>query len=272
MFLAIFVIVQPVSAQIADGTYELDYEMKEAHSENTSIADGYFTKPATLTVQNGVQYIQMTVTGSNYIESLSAPTGPVETLSEDTEKHIRVVKFKVEADLSKPLDMEMRIIVPDLYDMTHTARAVFDLSGVQNKSESIEEKNVNKDTSKTESSKSEEQKNDVVESNKKEEESKQDEQANEDTKSETAASESEDVAAEENADSEEEVEEENAESTEDEIEEDIQVEEETEETTNAANETTDDAEEKSSSLWIVFVVIAVVVIGIVLWILRKKAK
>src|SRR5699024_6485180 len=117
-------------AAIKDGTYEINYEMKEAGNDNTSIADGYFTKPATLTVADGVQYIQLTVTSSSMIKSLSAPSGPVEIVSEDEGNETRTVKFRVDGDLSKPVPMDMHIVVPDLYDMEHTARAVFDVSGL----------------------------------------------------------------------------------------------------------------------------------------------
>src|SRR5699024_11840009 len=58
LILAIIFVVYPkgeVSAEIADGSYQVNYEMKENNSENTSIADGYFSSPATLTVENGVQ-------------------------------------------------------------------------------------------------------------------------------------------------------------------------------------------------------------------------
>lgn len=127
---ATFLMTSPVSAQIADGTYKVNYEMKEAGSANTSIADGYFTKPATLTVENGVQYIQLTVTGSNYIKSLSTSAGAVSIVSEDTANQTRTVKFRANGDLSQPLSMDMHIVVPDMYDMTHTARAVFDVSGL----------------------------------------------------------------------------------------------------------------------------------------------
>lgn len=120
---------ETISAEIADGTYEINYEMKEANSENTSIADGYFSKPATLTVENGTKHIQLTVTGADMIKSLSGPNGPVDVLSEGDDT--RVVKFRVDGDLSQPVNMEMHIVVPDLYDTTHTARAVFDTSGLE---------------------------------------------------------------------------------------------------------------------------------------------
>lgn len=126
--LTTFFIASPVFAQVADGTYDISYEMKEANSENTSIADGYFSKPAKLTVENGVQHIQLTVTSSNYIKALSAPSGPVTILNEDEANQTRTVKFRVDGDLSNPVNMEMKVVVPDLYDTTHTARAVFNVS------------------------------------------------------------------------------------------------------------------------------------------------
>src|SRR5690554_6902601 len=125
----ISLIVSPVGsvfAAIADGTYQVNYEMKEKSSDSTSIADGYFAKPATLTVKDGVQHIQLTVTGASMIKKLVAPSGPVTVVSEGEET--RTVKFRVDGDLSQPVSLQMDIVVPDLYDTTHTARAVFNVS------------------------------------------------------------------------------------------------------------------------------------------------
>src|SRR5699024_5593406 len=121
-----------VSAGMADGSYETRYEMKEASSYSTLIADGYFTKPATLTVENGTQYIQLTVTSAEMVKSLSAPSGPVDVVSDNGDT--RTVKFPVD-DLSQPVNMSMHVVVPEEalpggYDMEHTARAVFDVSGL----------------------------------------------------------------------------------------------------------------------------------------------
>lgn len=122
---------ESADADIADGTYEIDYEMIEADNDNTSIADGYFTKPAKLIVENGTKYIQLTVTGADMIKSLSAPSGPVEVISEDESEDTRTVKFRVDEDLTEPVEMEMHVVVPDLYDTTHTARAVFDVDDLE---------------------------------------------------------------------------------------------------------------------------------------------
>lgn len=127
----ISLIVSPVGsvfAEIADGSYQVNYEMKENSSDNTSIADGYFTSPATLTVKDGVQTIQLTVTSSDMIKELSTSSGPVNVVSESGDT--RTVSFQVNGDLSQPISMDMHIVVPDLYDTTHTARAVFDVSGL----------------------------------------------------------------------------------------------------------------------------------------------
>lgn len=128
-----FVLLPTVSASasIADGSYEINYEMKEASSDSTSIADGYFTKPATLTVENGAQYIQLTVTSAEMVKSIGVPSGPVTVVSDNGDT--RTVKFKVDGDLSKPLNMSMHVVVPEEalpggYDMTHTTRAIFDVS------------------------------------------------------------------------------------------------------------------------------------------------
>jgi heme-binding NEAT domain protein len=126
--------VGTVFAEIADGSYQINYEMKEASSDNTSIADGYFSKPATLTVKDGVKYVQLTVTSSSMIKSLSAPSGAVDVVSEGN-NDTRTVKFRVDGDLSQPLSMQMHVVVPDMYDTTHTARAVFNVSGLPSASE-----------------------------------------------------------------------------------------------------------------------------------------
>jgi len=113
LVLALTFTVLPVgsaSAAIADGSYQINYEMKEAGSDNTSIADGYFAKPATLTVENGAQYIQLKVTSAEMIQSLSAPSGPVTVVSDNGDS--RTVKFRVDGDLSQPVNMQMHVIVP----------------------------------------------------------------------------------------------------------------------------------------------------------------
>jgi heme-binding NEAT domain protein len=123
-------VAAPVGAQFADGTYEVNYEMKEESSDNTSIADGYFTSPATVTVENGTYTVTLSVTGNEYIQSLSLTNGgSVNVISEDAANDLTTVQFQV-SDITQPVAMDMHIIVPDMYDQTHTARAVFDTSSL----------------------------------------------------------------------------------------------------------------------------------------------
>src|SRR5699024_11927305 len=97
------------------------------------------------TVENGTNYIQLTVTNADIVESLSGPNGPVDVISEGDDT--RTVKFSVDGDLTQPVNMEMHIIVPDIpempggYDMTHTARAVFDVSGLDQAGSTATEEN-----------------------------------------------------------------------------------------------------------------------------------
>lgn len=114
-----------VFGEVDDGVYEIQYEMKEKSTENTSIADGYFTKPAVLIVEDGQKYIQLTVTGVDMIKALGTPNGPVDIIESDEVNDEKTVQFPIE-DLSDPLMMDMHVVVPDLYDMEHQARAIFD--------------------------------------------------------------------------------------------------------------------------------------------------
>ncbi len=114
-------------AAMADGTHDISYEIQEAGGGSVSIADGYFSKPAKLTVNGSSQSIQLTLTSADMIKSLSVQGTPVEVVSDSGDT--RVVKFKVK-DASKPVDMKMHVVVPDLYDTEHGARAIFDVGSV----------------------------------------------------------------------------------------------------------------------------------------------
>lgn len=166
--------VSEVQAKIADGTYDVNYEMKENSNNNTSIADGYFGKPAKLTVKDGNQKIRITLTGASMIKSLKSPNGPVSVISDSGET--RVVEFSVSGDLSKPLPMEMHITVPkealppNGYDMTHTARAFFNVSGLPSAEKKTEKKEPKKETKKPVEKKKEEPKKEPEKVEKKQEE------------------------------------------------------------------------------------------------------
>lgn len=121
-------------AKIADGTYNVPFELKEAGNNNTSIADGYFSKPAKLTVENGVNYVQLTITNSEWVKSLSGPYGASTVVSDSPGNDSRTVKLQV-GDLSQPVTMKMHVVVPEevagmKYDNHHTVRGIFNVSGI----------------------------------------------------------------------------------------------------------------------------------------------
>src|SRR5690625_2964947 len=134
--------VDTALAQFADGTYDVPYEMKEANSENTSIADGYFQKPAKVTVSGDNATVQFTVTSADMVQSISVPGSSVEVVSEGDDT--RTYKFTTSVDkLKQPVTMDMHIIVPDMpelpggYDREHSARAVFDLDSAKKVGDSL---------------------------------------------------------------------------------------------------------------------------------------
>lgn len=131
-----FVSVNPASAQLADGEYEVPYEMKEANSENTSIADGYFQKPAKVKVKGDQATVEFTVTSADMVQSMKVSGSSLKTVGEGNDT--RTYRFDTSlSKLEKPVTMDMHIIVPDLpelpggYDREHQARAVFDLSSAK---------------------------------------------------------------------------------------------------------------------------------------------
>jgi len=249
-FSLLFAPQKAIYAAVNDGTYDINYEMKEAGNDNTSIADGYFTKPATLTVTDGVKYIQLTVTSSSMIESLSAPSGPVEVVTEDKSNETRTVKFRVDGDLSQPVPMDMHIIVPDLYDMEHTARAVFDVSDLDTGSENEEGAD----------SQADEATADDQEANKED---------NNDTADNTVDNNSDDeeLDASENNDNESNTDEENVEADNDKTDSSSSAE------SLSQNDENDASSSGASIYWISAVIAGLLIIaGIIFWITRKKNK
>ena len=122
-------------AAIADGTYNVPFEIKENGSQNTSIADGYFQKPAKLIVENGTQNVEFTITSSEWVKSLSGPFGQETVINEDTANNTRTVRLQIN-DASQPVTLEMHVVVPEdiagmHYDQNHTVQAVFDVSGIE---------------------------------------------------------------------------------------------------------------------------------------------
>ena len=115
------------NVDVSANSAQVDVEIKEAGSNNTSIANEYFANKATYTVENGKNYVQMTITDAQFVKSLSGPYGAAQVISDSGDT--RVVKLQV-GDLSQPVNLSMHVVVPEEiagmeYDNHHTARAVF---------------------------------------------------------------------------------------------------------------------------------------------------
>lgn len=139
-WLMVFVLL-PAEAQateLSNGTYVVEYEMLQADNDSVSIANDYFEKPATLTVDGKAQYIQFTVNRSEWVQVLAAAEGEsfanVHVVSEDPETDQRVIAFKVDGDISQPVFMQMHVVVTDMepaYDHKYTVRLNFDVETMQ---------------------------------------------------------------------------------------------------------------------------------------------
>lgn len=131
---AIFIPQSASAASFQNGTYDVPYEIKDAGGASTSIADGYFLKPAKVTVENGKYYAQFSVKNAEWIKSVSGPYGAATVVSEDKANDRKVLKLQV-SDISSPVDLSMHIVVPEdvagmEYDNNHKAKAVFNTSGI----------------------------------------------------------------------------------------------------------------------------------------------
>lgn len=123
--LVVSVVVPQASAQVADGTHSISYQVNQPNSSSASIANDYFVKPAKVTVDNGTATVQITLKNSAWITKFQ-PTGGATVVSEDKGADTRVVQFQVK-DLSQPLNASMKIDIDDIdYHHEYTVTLVFD--------------------------------------------------------------------------------------------------------------------------------------------------
>ncbi|MFJ5765446.1 heme uptake protein IsdC [Lysinibacillus sp. NPDC093210] len=113
------------SAQMADGTYSVKYQVNKPDSSSASIANDYFVKPAKVTVKDGTATVQITLKNSAWITKFQPPGGAA-VVSEDKAADTRVVQFTVK-DLSKPVVTSMKIDIDDInYHHEYSVSLVFD--------------------------------------------------------------------------------------------------------------------------------------------------
>ncbi|MBO0588581.1 NEAT domain-containing protein [Sporosarcina sp. E16_8] len=141
LFLSVMVVSHTPGAMAADlsnGTYMVDYEMLQAENDSVSIANDYFQKPATLTINNDEKYLQFTVNHAKWIQFIKSTSGEafadVQVVSEDLDDDKRVVAFKIEGDLTAPLLMQMHVVIEEMepsYDHKYSVRLNLDLETME---------------------------------------------------------------------------------------------------------------------------------------------
>lgn len=124
--------------EIEDGAYSIDYVILHAETESVSIANDYFEKPATLFVEDDERYIQFPLNHSHWTKELQAPLGDdfvhVDIISTNEEEDTRIVEFKLDRDLTEPLEFKMHVLIETLdpvYDNRYTVRFDFDMEGLE---------------------------------------------------------------------------------------------------------------------------------------------
>ncbi|MFP7285911.1 NEAT domain-containing protein [Shouchella clausii] len=121
------------SEPLQNGTYEIPFKVLKNGTDETSVMDGYTKKPATLYVKDGSYEIDMTLTNSNWYQDFKVEGAQPETISEDTGKNERVVRFPV-SQLDEKLDAYVHIIVTGIpgfeYDNKYDVQIAFDVNGI----------------------------------------------------------------------------------------------------------------------------------------------
>ncbi|WP_438311944.1 NEAT domain-containing protein [Sporosarcina sp. FA9] len=127
-----------LAEEFSDGTYLIDYNILQVENDSVSIANDYFEKPATLTVENGEHYLQITVNHSKWVKALMAEHDDsfvdVHLVSEDATNDKRVIAIKVGSDLSEPLALQMHVQIEEMspvYDHKYSVRLAFDVDSME---------------------------------------------------------------------------------------------------------------------------------------------
>lgn len=128
LFLAAFTLPNNSSAAIADGTYDVGYQVNKPGSNSASMANDYFLKPAKLIVNNGKMTIQLTIKNSSWVTQFNPPGG-AKVISSNESADQRIVQFAVSnANL---VTIPMKIDIDDIdYHHSYSVDFVFNSGGL----------------------------------------------------------------------------------------------------------------------------------------------
>ncbi|MEB8092347.1 NEAT domain-containing protein [Mammaliicoccus lentus] len=107
----------------------IDYTVSKDTSDEVSYMDQYMEKPAKVSFENGETYVEMTLKSASYWKSFELLDGAdpidVQTVIEDKDSDIKVIKFKVKPG-TKKLTSKVHIVVPAVnYDNKYTTYVNF---------------------------------------------------------------------------------------------------------------------------------------------------
>ncbi|MBD8035636.1 heme uptake protein IsdC [Solibacillus sp. A46] len=128
LFLVAFTLPNASLAAIADGTYEVNYQVNKPGSNSASMANDYFLKPAKLIVNNGKMTMQITIKNSSWVTEFKPPGG-AKVISTNESAGQRTVQFPVSnANL---VTIAMKIDIDDIdYHHAYSVDFVFNSSGL----------------------------------------------------------------------------------------------------------------------------------------------
>ncbi|EAE1292933.1 TPA: heme uptake protein IsdC [Listeria monocytogenes] len=99
-------------AALKDGTYSIDYTVLQGDSDSVSMANDYFDKPATVTVNGGKSSVSLQVNHSKWITGLWVEGSTVSVTSKNTANDTRKVSFPV-STLSSPVNAKIKVDIDD---------------------------------------------------------------------------------------------------------------------------------------------------------------
>lgn len=111
---------------VPDKAYEINYVIKHETEDRPSAADSFFVKPAILLEKDGVYYLQVTVKGSEFINSIKNEFGEFVFVRENVDGSV-VYQLKIGGKLTDEIILDMVLTVPGVYEnQEHTARLILD--------------------------------------------------------------------------------------------------------------------------------------------------
>nr|WP_256021592.1 NEAT domain-containing protein [Paenibacillus kribbensis] len=126
----------PAPADLADGTYSINFNTLHATKDQPSAMAQYLLSPATLTVSKGQKEVSFTIKDSSTVTEFKTEQNgtlkDTDIVSEDKTANTRVVKFKV-ADLDAILNAQVHVSTTypgGVYEMDHKLRLQFDKSSI----------------------------------------------------------------------------------------------------------------------------------------------